>query len=349
MVKIADFFKKDNEFPEDKPRQLAMKDLQEAKKQPAEGPAAKDPSQIIKENLKVEDAAASTKLYTEAMEAVEGILSAVKNNQPLAVSGIKTIAERIADQIILGNTELVRLANQRASDDYLVCHLVNTAILAVEVAAGMVYTTLQLKDLSLAAMLYDIGMAQLEDIYSQPRKLTDEEYAKIKEHPLLGAEALSQIKDISQLAAVIASEHHELLNGLGYPRGIRSEGLNEFSRLVSAVDVFEALTHPRPFRKEKIPYDALKEIFAVKEGFDRKILKMLVERIGVYPVGSWVQLSTNETAQVIDINKESPLRPVVRIAFDLQGKKYSEEKSLDLLKNPTLYIKRAVSEQELRS
>ncbi|MFZ5800310.1 MAG: HD-GYP domain-containing protein [Candidatus Omnitrophota bacterium] len=327
MVKLSDFYKKDNGSPEEKPRTAA-----------SPLPPAKEPAQIIKENLKVEDAEASAKLYSGAIEAVEEIISVVKNKESLNVAALKTIAERLADQVVLGNTGLVKFAIQLTSDNYLVGHLVNTAILTLEVAAGMNYTSLQLKDLSLAVLLYDIGMAQLEDIYSQPRKLTDEEYIRIKEHPLLGAEILTQIKNLPLTAAVIATQHHERLDGTGYPRGMRADELNEFSRLVAVVDVFEALIHLRPFRKGMVPYDALKEMFAIKEGFDQQILKVLIERIGVYPIGSWVQLSTNEIAAVIAVNRLSPLRPVVRIA---------EEKTLDLSKNPTLYIKRAVSREGL--
>lgn len=359
MVKFSDFFKKKEELTEERPsgeRQklptakiLKEKEAEERLKSgvPLEGGLAKDASTVMKESLKALDQAETEKLYQEAIELLKEILLKAQKNETFAVPKIKETVGRIVDQVVIGNNELINLTKQSSTENYLLSHQVNVCILSVLLGLGLDYPKLKLNDLCLAAFLYDVGMAQFEEIFSQPRKLSDEEYQRIKQHTILGAEILRHIKDITQTAICVAQEHHELVDGQGYPEGIQGDSIDEFSRIVAIVDVYEALTHPRAQRKKFIPYDALKEMVRQKERYDKKFLKAWIEQIGAYPIGSWVQLSTNEVGVVAGINKDSPLKPTVKVIFDSREKKLAEEKIINLTQYPTLYIKNPINESIL--
>jgi len=269
--------------------------------------------------------------------------------EPIEGKKIKEVVDRIIDQLSLGNYELINLTNASSLENYLLSHSVNVCIVSIMLGLGLNYTKLKLSDLGVAAFLHDIGMLKFEDLSKRPTKLTEEEYQQVKHHPLYGAELLRNAKDISATAIYVAQEHHESADGKGYPKGLAGEKINEFARIVAIADAYEALTHPRAQRERLLPYDALKEMLKRKEHYDQKFLKVLIEQLGVYPIGSWVQLSTNEIGQVIRVNKNSPLRPIVNVTADPQGRKSAEEKILDLVKYPTLFVKRPIDESELIS
>jgi HD-GYP domain-containing protein (c-di-GMP phosphodiesterase class II) len=137
------------------------------------------------------------------------------------------------------------------------------------------------------------------------------------------------------------------VNGTGYPQGLHGRKINEYAKILAVVDTYEALTHPRPHRDALLPFDAMREILKDKARFDPHYLKVLIEQISIYPVGSWVELNSGEVGKVVKINKSNPLRPILDIIFDAQFQKIKEPKSIDLTKTPNLYIKKTLSEQEV--
>ncbi|MDP3142790.1 MAG: HD-GYP domain-containing protein [Candidatus Omnitrophota bacterium] len=369
MVRMADFFKKENDPSQDKSQEEKVSELpkesppkEEARpikfplyseikkeiipeKKPAQTPAI-EPAQIMKEGLKIEPKPVMAALYQQAIALVRKILENGIQGLPIEGREIKATVDKIIDQLSLGNYELVTLTAFSSPENYLLSHSVNVCIISIMLGLGSNYTKLKLSDLGVAAFLHDIGMLKFEDISSRPSKLTNEEYQKIKHHPQIGAELLRNAKDITQTAIYVAQEHHERVDGQGYPKGLAGEKITEFARIVAIADAYEALTHPRAQREKLLPYDAIKEMLKGKERYDQKFLRVLIEQLGIYPIGSWVQLSTNEIGQVISVNKNSPLRPIVNVTADPQGRKSPEEKVLDLLKYPTLFIKRPVDEKE---
>jgi len=116
---------------------------------------------------------------------------------------------------------------------------------------------------------------------------------------------------------------------------------------VAVVDYYEALMHPRSHRERLNPYEALRVLIGNKERFDYRVLKVLIKQMGVYPIGSLVQLSSGEIGIVIKTNSQSALRPIVKIFFDAQGKRVEQEKHIDLIKSPTIVIKKPIQEKDL--
>jgi HD-GYP domain-containing protein (c-di-GMP phosphodiesterase class II) len=190
-------------------------------------------------------------------------------------------------------------------------------------------------------------MIKVEKLGMETRKLNEEEYNQIKNHPLYGADILTKIKDIPEPIIYVAKEEHERMNGTGYPQGLKDGEISEYARIVAIVDVYEALTHDRPYRKKTSPHEAIKELIANNPLFDSRILKVLINKIGVYPISSWVELNSNEIGKVIINNNEFPLRPAVHILFDGTGQKLNNPHVINLAKQFNLFIKKSLTNDEL--
>jgi len=138
---------------------------------------------------------------------------------------------------------------------------------------------------------------------------------------------------------------HERADGSGYPEGLAAEEIDRYAQIVGLADVYESLTHKRPYRVKYTPIEALDMILKNKKVFGPKIIKALIGRIGVYPVGTLIMLNSKETGVVIMNRPELPFRPVVSVVYDTYGKEYSEPKEIDLAQNPILYIEDCVKEK----
>lgn len=286
-------------------------------------------------------------LYNNLLEFVETRLFVGGEHQ---VSGLEIQAkiEPVVDRVTEEAWELMYLAVTRSTPDcYLHAHVVNVTILALRLGSALGYDREALLKLGVGALLHDIGMIRVIDIAQKKGPLTPEEFEEIKRHPQYSVDLLKEVKDLPSLCLNIIETVHERQNGKGYPHGLRGSELSEEAQIVTIVDVYEALTHVRSYRDKFLPYEALKEILKTKELFHPKILKTFVQYITVYPIGCWVELSTGEMGQVVNVNIDLPLRPTLKISYDDQMHPLKSEKQLNLAQHSTLYVKRVLDEKEL--
>lgn len=356
MVKISDIYRKEGGLPEEEPKgepgaapdqKIPIREIHKdsvSAPKPVESISVKDASGAALRKMQTLSKEETEKLYQDSLLLIKSILEKGLKQEPIEVKEIKEHIEKLVDQLSAGNSELINLTNNSTPLNYLYAHSVNVCMLSVILGIGIGYNREQLIELGVASFLHDIGMVKVTDVSVKSSKLSDEDYDKIKNHPVFGVEMLEMVKDISQAAIYVAREHHERPDGKGYPKGLKGNQIEEYAKVVSTVDTFEALTHDRAYRVKLHPYEAVREILKNKEHFDFKLLKALIEQIGIFPVGSWVVLSTNEIAVVVDVNKDSPLKPVVKVIFDSQERKLSEEKIINFTQYPTLYIKKPISE-----
>lgn len=295
------------------------------------------------------DPADSQRIYGRGRELMEEILKKAQRNEPPDLKEVCALIESIVQRLVLGDNELLSLAIGSATENYLAAHSLNVTILSVEIGLGKGYNKSRLSELGLCAFLYDIGMAEVMDLASQPRLLSKEEYARIKQHPLRSQEILRRMEGVSQAVLDVARQHHERLRGQGYPDGLRSDEISEYSRIISLCDVYEALIHARPHRTQLDSHDAIKQILAMNsEGyFDAGNVKVMIKKLGIFPVGSWVELNTGEIGKVISANEDFPLRPNLSIIFNMNKQRYPQAKMAVLPKQQSIYIKRPVDLRDL--
>lgn len=290
----------------------------------------------------------ATDVYTEAIELVKRVFEKGKNNLPIEGKEIVKFVDRLVENLSAQEEAFLRLVQVPIIDEYILFHPVNVCILSVMIGFSLSYDRTRLKELGICALLNDIGMIKVAPLANLNRKLDTSELEEIKRHVLYGVEILGKSKDIDKVVIYVTSQVHERADGKGYPKGLSNGEIDEYARIIAVIDTYDALIRPRPYRKSLLPHEAMQEILKNKESFDQSFLKHLVERIGIYPIGSFVEINTGEIGQVSKANKGSPLRPVLEIRFDSGGNQLKHLKTLDLSQHPTIYIRKPLKEEELK-
>jgi len=171
---------------------------------------------------------------------------------------------------------------------------------------------------------------------------------QIRTHPIYSYRVIAKELKYPEEIAVIALQHHERWDGQGYPRKLKGEDINLAARIVAVADSYIAMLNNRPHRNSMIGYTAMKNVLNDNGShFDPKILKVFLESMGIYPIGSVVQLSTSAIGRVVETHADAPLRPAIELIIDEYGNKRGEREVLDLLTRKGVFIVKAVDPKSL--
>lgn len=234
---------------------------------------------------------------------------------------------------------MIQLSSIYSTDNYLYSHSVNVGIYSAALGMALGLGRDALIDLGIGAMLHDIGKTQIPfEILDKPGKLTDEEYAIMKTHSQIGYEMLKEHPDIPLLSAHCALQHHERLDGSGYPRQLKEDQIHLYGQIVGIADVYDALTTNRVYRKAFLPHEALEMLFTTTGQFDSELIRKFRDNVAIYPLGLIVQLSSGESAVVVDINTKYPHRPIIRVLKGSDGQDIKAPYEIDLSSNLNVTI-----------
>ncbi|NPV89999.1 MAG: HD-GYP domain-containing protein [Firmicutes bacterium] len=287
------------------------------------------------------------KTRVEATNNFRQIFNQMKTSCSLNTKAARQVVDQLLDEVLSNPNTLVHLTDIRAFDDYIFNHSVNVCILSLMTGVSMSLNTIQLRDLGVGALLHDIGKIDLpREILDKPGRLTQEEFEKVKRHTTNGFDILRQYTDISLLSSHVAFQHHERYDGTGYPRGLTISDIHEYARIVAVTNAYDAMLSDRSYRAPLLPCDAVRELTrGAYTQFDPQVVAALLENIAIYPVGSLVQLSSQEIGIVVDVNKHSLNKPVVRLVVDNSGRPVAESREIDLDKFHSVFISRVFSDQ----
>ncbi len=262
-----------------------------------------------------------------------------------------TAAATLASETLKENPVLLTCACHSTAEDYLHGHSANVTVVALAMGRELNLPESELRLLGFCAMAHDIGMTGYSALYNSESRLTEEQFSEITAHPEAGAQKLDRIVDldykIKDRAKKIIMQSHERIDGSGYPARLAGEEIDPLALIIGLADVYEAMTHPRPWRGPFNPPDVVKELIE-KEGlgFSSRTVKALISAVTIYPPGSLVELSTGETARVIKVNPGSLTRPLVEIIAD-QDFNALPPAAADLLEHPLTSVERPLGPGEL--
>lgn len=227
---------------------------------------------------------------------------------------LRRASMELVDAITTRGDVLVNIADLKNYDDYTYRHSLSVAILSVAIGVQMKLSTFELNQLSLCALLHDIGKTGVPwELINKPAHLTDEEFDVVKKHSSLGLAYLRRHDFTDPLICDGVISHHERYDGSGYPNHLRGCDIPLFGRIISVADVFDALTSNRPYREPVSPADAAEYIMGNGNvAFDYQVVQAFLSMMEFYPVGSFVRLSNGELAVVLE--NVQPLRPTVQMA-----------------------------------
>ncbi len=313
-------------------------------------------SEALQREKKTPDLRESERIYEFIVQRLEHLFGEIKENKVIEGEGFISLAGMIIDGLMIESDLLQNMANKSHPYsnelNFLPIHSVNVGVIAANLGFAFDFDKAILSDLCVGALMHDIGMLIIpQDIINKPGKLTDKEYELIKLHPSYGLKYLRNIKNYPELAEEIISQHHEKISGKGYPEGKKGEEISKFAQIVGIAEIYEAISHSRPFRDQtKNLSEAVKVIIQEESSsFDKSVLRAFMSYITVYPVGSIVELNNQEIGVVQRVNRDFPLRPVVGILQDAKGKPLKDPKTIDLSASPILYIEKAIDDDSLTS
>ncbi len=271
-------------------------------------------------------------IQKEASQVIHSVLGDVRLGKQIQVERLQPVVGQITDSILRNQGTLMSLCRIREGDTYTFQHSVSVCTLLVTFCRFMEMGQEIILEAGMGGMLHDIGKMRVPDhILNKPDKLTDPEFAIMKGHVVLGLEALRQTPGISRTVIQVAGEHHERFAGSGYPEGIMGAEISTLGRMAAIVDVYDAITSNRIYHKGMEPPAALTKLFEWSEQhFDPEMVQHFIQAIGIYPVGSLVQLDSRRLAVVMEQSTQGLLFPVVRVVFDLQRGRAIPPKDLDL-------------------
>ena len=277
---------------------------------------------------------------SDAIQHVYQAFHDVEEEGRLDAKAMEKVSDNIILDIIQRKENLVQLTDIRLHDTYTFAHSVNVAILSAMLGMLCRYTRKDMGVLTLGALLHDLGKIEVPaKILTKTTRLSDEEFAIIKGHPERGAAHIHDMDNelpYTSLLATIAREHHEHIDGRGYPAGLTGEKIHRFAKIVAIADVYDALTSERPYKKAYTPNVA------------DNIMKN-VNRGRVSPVGPSLR-PDHGYAIVKQCEVGKTEAPTIVVFADLEGKIIKNPETIDLAADPKgpKLIQMVIADNELR-
>ena len=267
------------------------------------------------------------KTYLDTVTAVSEVMESVKIRQAVSFRRAKRVVQSMVDLIMQEDSTLLGLTNLRSHDEYTYNHSVNVCILALAMGQRLGYTKQRLSELGMAALFHDLGKYNIPlEVLNKPSDFTEEEWAVMRQHPIFSVKELVRLKGIHDMAIRVmigAFEHHLNYDLSGYPKLANKRDLSLLGRIVSIVDCYDALTSSRVYRRAAFsPDQALQYMLSLSgKSFDPILMKIFVNAIGVYPIGTLVLLNTEEIGVVFSTNPNPDKgdQPKVKVVLDRFG------------------------------
>ncbi len=284
-------------------------------------------------------------IYRSAIGKVEAAFRDIVEGTYGGHEPIDAVVNEIVEALRQGKNEMIQLILLGESGARkLPASSVNCMILATVIGMAMRLTSHRLIQLATAALLHDVGMLQIrKDILEKVGKLTENEINQVRTHPVLSYRTISKELKYPEDIALIALQHHERWDGNGYPRRLKGEEILVGARILAVADSYEAMVRERPYRNSMIGYSAMKGILSDNgKHFDPAVLKAFLESMGIFPIGSIVQLNNSSVGRVSENHPEAPLRPRIELLIDEYGTRIQEREVVDLLEKKSLFIVKAI-------
>ena len=273
------------------------------------------------------------KTRINAISTVYNTFQSIEENGTLDVPSLQKVTDSIVFDLFNNHDNLVQLTDIRTHDAYTFAHSVNVAVLSAMMGILCHLPKEELSIITLGGLMHDLGKIDVHaDILNKNRSLTTNEFDIMKKHPNDGARRILKIKNLpkASILAAIASQHHEHIDGTGYPRGIKGEEMHRYAKITAIADVYDALTSERPYKKAYMPNIAYNIMHNINKGqFDPKLLETFFNNVALYPEGA-VLKTTFGFAVVKESKFGRTTTPVIILFADTNGKLLDQHTVIDL-------------------
>lgn len=267
----------------------------------------------------------------DAREAVHG--GVAEDQLPCVAERVAlTVMKRIKTDLDI----LLRLLQAKRPDSYFEQHSLNTVVLSMSIATAMGYSEDQVTQLGVGALFKDIGMRNVpQDLVEANRRITPSEHVDIQKHTIAGLNTMQKSGGLPSFVRLLVYQHHERVDGRGYPKSRRKAVIHSFSRIVAVADAYDSLTSARPWRAAMHPYRAMETLLRGSEiYYDNAVLRGLLDYLSLFPVGSLMKLNTGDVVRIIAPNSGHYHHPVVYVLAPAPGSGLDRHQIVDLTEDP---------------
>lgn len=253
--------------------------------------------------------------YEEELGDVKNIFNAIKESDVVEVKEIKDRLKTMLPAMLNNNDVLMRLSQMSETDDYLFDHSFRVSIMAANLAKWLRYEKQDIEDIALSALLYEVGNLRLpQQIFKKHGPLTTAEKLLVEKAPQLAYHILLKTPGLSRDIKIVALQHHERLDGTGYPLRVKSAQIHDFSKIIMVCDIYDAMTHDRPYRKKLSPFQAAEFIlWESGRSLDMKVCYFFLKNLAEFYTGKNCLLSNGETGRIVHVDVNYPTRPLLQV------------------------------------
>lgn len=264
-----------------------------------------------------QEMSAARELVTRTRETVYQLMEDARLGRSLDVAGAKKVVADTVDSILRNPDALACLIQMKKRDEYTALHSLRVSVLALTFGRHLDFSREHLELLGLGGLMHDIGKMKVPtEILNKPGRLTPEEYEIVKQHVPLGVEILEAMPEIPRASIEVARSHHERYAGHGYANGLKGDNIGLFGSIGAIVDCYDALTSDRIYHTGMPSYDALSLMYAGRrQDFHPELVEQFIQCMGIFPIGSVVELSTGGVGVVVSVNRKRRLRPRVALVL----------------------------------
>lgn len=263
--------------------------------------------------------------FIESRLLVQELLHDAKLGRSVNYPGAKKAVASMAESVIRNPDALMCFAQLKRKDEYIALHSLRVCILALAFGRQLGMPRDQLEVLGLGALLHDIGMVKVPDeILCKPEALTPAESVQMKQHVAWGADILYASRQIPSAAIEVVTAHHERFDGSGYLNGLRGEQIGDFGMIGAIVDHYDAITSDRAYQTAISAHSVLMQMYGWRNTlFSAPLVEKFIQCLGIYPIGSVVELNSGEVGVVAAINRQQRLKPHVMLVSRAERQPYA--------------------------
>ncbi len=280
-----------------------------------------------------EELPAARQVYQAAKSVIQEAMNDTRLGRAINVEAVTTVIAEMTESVFRNPDALSSLSRLKRFDEYTFYHSVNTALLAMSLGRSLGFDRSMIHLAGVGTLLHDIGKTKIPlEVLNKPGRFEAHEMEIMKQHVLRGVEVLTNTTGLGHSYIQPALEHHERVNGAGYPHQRAHQDISQVGLITAVVDIYDAMTSDRCYHKGRPAHEILQLLYRLSlDGhLDPMVVQQFIKVVGIYPVGSIVELNTGETGIVKQINHGAPLAPVVLLVKSAGNTLLAQPKEHDL-------------------
>lgn len=253
--------------------------------------------------------------YRYVVQQYKKLFTAWQNNIQVDMPTLRKLAIPLFERIENGDADVYTLYQYNTKKDYMYHHSVAVSLLAAYLGKRMGHSSGDFIQIGLAGLLSDCGMAKMSPtILNKTGELSAVEIDEMKKHPTYSYRMVEHIPTITQIVKLAILQHHERMNGSGYPLGVKKNKIHAYSRIIAVSDMYHAMTCERLYQPKQSPFQVIDQLIQDKyTQFDHQVVETFSKGLANFSIGTKVSLSNGKVGEIVFVEDKYPTRPMVKI------------------------------------